>query len=104
MGGDHDRVLGRPVHAEDLAKLAAGAEDELDLALVEAQRLDQARQWDRRRGGESGELTGLDRPGRRRRSLSDEFGGGLRGGRHAGEISALYSQAMQANSRAGSGI
>ncbi len=61
---------GGAVHAEDLAELAAGAEDELDLALVEAQRLDQARERDLRRRGQPLQLGRLDRPGGRGRRLA----------------------------------
>ena len=42
-------VLIDPGPAEDLAELAPRAEDELDLALVEAQQLQHPRQLDRRR-------------------------------------------------------
>jgi hypothetical protein len=47
MAGD-DRPAGDdPAHPKDLADLTAGAEDELDLALVEPQDLERARETDR---------------------------------------------------------
>jgi hypothetical protein len=53
------------MHPEDLAELAPGAEEELDLALVEAQRLGQPRQPDPRRRRQGGQLGGVDRAGGR---------------------------------------
>ena len=49
MAGDHGAARHRGPHAEGLAEAAAGAEDVLDLALVEAQHLGGAGQRDDRR-------------------------------------------------------
>ncbi len=42
MRGDHRIAVHDALHPEDLAEAATRAEDELDLALVEAQQLDRA--------------------------------------------------------------
>ena len=66
-------------HAEDLAELAPGAEDELDLALVEAQHLEQARHaMIDGRLRQAARLAGLDRSGGGGRRLADEAVGGRR--------------------------
>jgi hypothetical protein len=87
MAGDHRAAGDRAAHPEDLAELATGAEDELDLTLAEAQGLGQARQRDPGRPRQLGQLAGLDRPGRRGRCGPGELVGGKglgggRGGRH----------------------
>jgi hypothetical protein len=52
VAGDHWVQAGQHAsHAEDLTQLAPGAEDELDLTLVEAQRLQQRRERNLRRLG-----------------------------------------------------
>ena len=112
VAGDGDRVRGGAVHAEDLAELAAGAEDELDLALVEAQRLEQARQRDLRRGWRAGPARparsarrGRAAP-RRRARRRGVHPARWRSSRRRGyrAPASLYSQPMQANPRAASGV
>ena len=65
-------------HAEDLAELAPRREDELDLALVEAQQLGQRRQRDRSARRRRAASIGL---GRRSRQRARRCVGGWRGGR-----------------------
>ena len=61
--GDDQRVRFRRAQREDVAELASGAEDELDLALVEAQQLQQRVDVDERRPRQCLGLLRIDRPG-----------------------------------------
>ena len=63
VAGDH------PAHPEDLAELAPRLEDELDLALAEAQHRQRARELDVRRGRQR--LVRVGRTGERRGSLTE---------------------------------
>jgi hypothetical protein len=67
----HVRIAAGTAHLKNLAELAAGAKDELDLALVEAQDLQRARQIDRRRRAEADVLVAERARGRRQR-LADQ--------------------------------
>ena len=75
VAGDDGVAADDPVHPEDVAELAAGAEHELDLALAEAQDLERAREDDLRRRGER-QREVRQRPGGGGRSLADEAVGG----------------------------
>ena len=74
VAGDDGAAGHRRAHAEDVAEAPPGAEDELDLALVEAQHLGEGRQRDD--GGLAARgLGGLDRAGGGRRRLADQAPG-----------------------------